>query len=148
MFSFGRSDVRQFGGVGAMVEQPALQLKIEPAERFEVRGPHAARVRKIADRVLTNVLTELGRNRALDELALAIEIKQAPREHVGLGAGTQLRLPLPRPSWGLSVCRFRKQAIWRDSPAAASVPPSALTDSNTVAYWLKRASASRTRFRP
>ncbi len=94
MFSFGRTDVRQFGGVGAMVEQPALQLKIEPADRFEVRGPHAARVQQIADRVLTNVSSELGGEIALDDLALAIEVKQAPREHIGLGAGTQLALSI------------------------------------------------------
>ncbi len=92
MFSFGRGDVRQFGGVGAMIEQPALQLKIEPADRFEVRGPHAARVREIADRVLANLSSQLGGEVALDDLALAIEIQQAPREHAGLGAGTQLAL--------------------------------------------------------
>ena len=49
MFSFGRSDIRQFGGVGVMVEQPALRLTIEPARSLQVRGQHALRIREAAE---------------------------------------------------------------------------------------------------
>jgi beta-RFAP synthase len=93
MFSFGRSDVRQFGGVGAMIKQPALRLTIEPADCFEVRGCHATRARQAAERVLTKLAPELGSD-GLAQLELAIVVNEAPRQHVGLGSGTQLGLGL------------------------------------------------------
>jgi beta-ribofuranosylaminobenzene 5'-phosphate synthase len=93
MFSFGRDDVRQFGGVGAMVEQPALRLTIEPADRFDVRGHHATRVRQAAERILANLPPELSGD-GIENLELAIEVNDAPRQHVGLGSGTQLGLGL------------------------------------------------------
>ena len=86
MFSFGRADVRQFGGVGAMIEAPALELQISPAERFEAAGPAHQRVRAFAEQAA----------RAADwiapEIPCRIEVKQAPPAHIGLGSGTQMGL--------------------------------------------------------
>lgn len=85
MFSFGRSDTRQFGGVGMMVNQPGLRLRLTPADRFEAVGPLSQRAGRVAQRI-TRAL-ELG-----EPPACRIEILSAPPEHVGLGTGTQLSL--------------------------------------------------------
>ena len=85
MFSFGVPGVRQFGGVGAMIDRPGLRLRVERSEQFEVRGPLAARVEAVVDRVADRL--QLG-GRPL----YAFEVLKAPPEHVGLGTGTQLTL--------------------------------------------------------
>lgn len=87
LFSFGRRDDRQFGGVGVMVERPAVRLRIAPFQRFEVTGPLAERA------------TEFVRGWANfcgtpDPLPCRIEIQSAAPQHVGLGVGTQLGLSL------------------------------------------------------
>jgi beta-ribofuranosylaminobenzene 5'-phosphate synthase len=85
MFSFGQPGVRQFGGMGVMVNQPGLRLRLTPAERFEACGPSSARARGVVERI--------ARLRKLDRLpACRIEILSAPPQHVGLGTGTQLAL--------------------------------------------------------
>jgi len=45
MFSFGHADKPQFGGVGVMVDPPAVEIAITPAERFSVSGSHRERAR-------------------------------------------------------------------------------------------------------
>ena len=85
MFSFGRDDVRQFGGVGAMISSPGLQLTMSASQRLEVTGPLADRARRYAE----FVAPKLTPARAA---ACRIEIESAPREHIGLGVGTQLGL--------------------------------------------------------
>ena len=85
MFSFGQPRVRQFGGAGAMIKSPGLQLRVEPADRFETVGPLADRAREVALRV-TRMLSDEPAPRC------RIEILSAPREHTGLGVGTQLSL--------------------------------------------------------
>lgn len=87
MFSFGRHDARQFGGMGAMISAPGLRLRISPADKLSVTGPLADRALKVAWQLID----------ALPEFSEAgqtcqIEIVTAPREHVGLGVGTQLAL--------------------------------------------------------
>src|SRR5205814_7664520 len=44
LWSLGGGPGRQFGGVGAMIDQPQLQLVIEPAEQLEASGDSAERV--------------------------------------------------------------------------------------------------------
>jgi beta-ribofuranosylaminobenzene 5'-phosphate synthase len=85
MFSFGQPNVRQFGGVGCMIDRPGIQLAITPAENFEVSGPLADRVRHFAEMFLRT-------SRFSAEIHCRIEIQSAPRPHVGLGSGTQLGL--------------------------------------------------------
>jgi beta-RFAP synthase len=76
---------RQFGGVGAMVERPGVELRITPAESFEAVGLHAGRVREFA--------ALWARFESLGELPpCRIEVTAAPQQHVGLGVGTQLGL--------------------------------------------------------
>lgn len=73
----------QFGGVGAMIEGPAVCLRIEPADEFSATGPLRERVELFA--------TTISQRWQLSALpAVKIEVVTAPREHIGLGAGTQL----------------------------------------------------------
>ncbi len=85
LLSFGQLHGRQFGGVGAMIDQPGLRLQVSPAKRFEVAGRHAERVRAVAERMARKTL-----GGALP--ACRLEVAAAPPEHVGLGTGTQLAL--------------------------------------------------------
>ena len=52
MLSFGQPAMRQFGGVGAMIDQPGLRLRISPAERFAADGLFSERVRATAEQLL------------------------------------------------------------------------------------------------
>lgn len=91
MFSFGQPAVRQFGGVGAMVASPQVRVSVRPAEKFEVVGLHRERAGRFAEAVLANLRNE----KLVDgdvRLNGRLEVQQAPREHVGLGLGTQLGL--------------------------------------------------------
>jgi beta-ribofuranosylaminobenzene 5'-phosphate synthase len=77
--------VRQFGGVGVMVGQGTLRLRIEPADRFTAEGLLAERVLATAGR--------FAQVRGDAELpACRVQVVTAPRQHVGLGVGTQLAL--------------------------------------------------------
>lgn len=86
LFAFGdETAVRKYGGVGAMIDTPALQLVFEPAEQFSATGPHAARAAAFARTAAKSFGWQ-----ALPECRL--EIAAAPGEHAGLGLGTQLGL--------------------------------------------------------
>lgn len=76
---------RNFGGLGLMLTEPTLEVRVRPATTWQVQGPLAARALRIAERLLQNV----------PELSIPpheITIETAPPEHVGLGVGTQLAL--------------------------------------------------------
>jgi len=81
--------VRHFGGVGLMVDRPGLAVRVEPAAEWSAAGP-------LADRALA-----FGR-RAVDLLPpgerrpFRIVAEHAPREHTGLGVGTQLGLAVAK----------------------------------------------------
>jgi beta-ribofuranosylaminobenzene 5'-phosphate synthase len=85
MFSFGDPRVRQFGGVGVMIDQPGLKLRAVAAQRNEAQGPLADRVLAVVDRVSSNW-------RDGDPPRCQIEVLSAPEQHIGLGSGTQLAL--------------------------------------------------------
>ncbi len=92
MLSFGRSDVRQFGGVGLMVDRPGIRLQITAADQLEASGPLSDRALDFADRAITALdLPTLPASRSTLH-APRISIQSAPRQHVGLGVGTQLGL--------------------------------------------------------
>lgn len=86
LFAFGGAG-RQFGGVGVMIDQPRLRLSIRPAKELQVTGLRAERGREFARR--------WAESRAeLRALGCHVEISEAPSEHAGLGAGTQLGLSI------------------------------------------------------
>src|SRR5262249_8965408 len=83
MFSFGVPGERQFGGVGVMIDRPGLRLRAKRAAKLEGRGPLGDRVAAVYRRVAER----------LDlKTPCSFEIFEAPPEHVGLGAGTQVSL--------------------------------------------------------
>ncbi len=87
MLSFGHPEERQFGGAGAMIDQPGLVLQLSAADQFSVHGPLAHRAAVVVDRYVK--LTGLPASPACH-----VEIVSAPPEHSGLGTGTQFALSL------------------------------------------------------
>jgi beta-RFAP synthase len=88
-----RLPARRFGGVGLMVEPPALVLRAERADAWSAAGPLAERVLTFAARFVRG-LEEETPNRPVPPQRLVVE--SAPREHAGLGTGTQLALAVAR----------------------------------------------------
>ena len=118
LLSFGNPAVPQFGGVGVMLEKPDLCLQIVPAGELSVEGPRA-------DRVLSFVRRWAEfQQLPLQQLTCRIRVLRLPREHVGLGTGTQtalataaglnrwLELPPASPQQlAISVDRARRSAV-------------------------------------
>src|SRR5262245_23220132 len=86
MFGFGQPDRAQYGGVGVMIEPPAVEVTISPANNFAIRGSHADRSRHIAER--------LAGKWSLPFPPACEIIVESPRSHTGLGVGTQLHLAI------------------------------------------------------
>src|SRR5688500_8228554 len=84
LFALGSEHGRQFGGIGAMVDQPGSVIRLQPSQSFEVTGPMAARLTRSAQ------AWSRFHGRTLPDCRISVE--RAPPEHVGLGVGTQLGL--------------------------------------------------------
>jgi beta-ribofuranosylaminobenzene 5'-phosphate synthase len=82
---FGLFDLRRFGGVGMMIDEPGVAVTAQVAEQWSVHGLLAHRSRFVIDR-LTNFLRDLP--------PLRLEVLHAPPEHAGFGAGTQVSFAL------------------------------------------------------
>jgi len=80
---------RRFGGVGMMVEAPGIEITAEPASAWSVEGQLTDRAQSCVDQLVAAVPEAAAR-------PLAIHIRQAAREHVGYGTGTQLSLAIAR----------------------------------------------------
>jgi beta-ribofuranosylaminobenzene 5'-phosphate synthase len=86
LWSLGNGGLRRFGGVGAMVQRPALRLTASLAEHFSATGPGADLISKYARRWASFHNGELPKCR--------VSIDQAIPPHAGLGSGTQLALAM------------------------------------------------------
>jgi beta-ribofuranosylaminobenzene 5'-phosphate synthase len=84
MFGFGHADKAQFGGVGAMIEPPSVEVDILPANCFIVHGSLADRTRQVVEL--------LAAQWRLSSLPTCEIVVRSPRDHTGLGVGTQLGL--------------------------------------------------------
>lgn len=89
LLGWGPDAGRQFGGLGLMIESPAVEIAAEPAPSFAAEGPLSERARRILASVRDR-LADLGRPPG----PVAIRIFETPPEHVGLGVGTQLSLAI------------------------------------------------------
>jgi beta-ribofuranosylaminobenzene 5'-phosphate synthase len=96
MFSFGHAlgsatagllAPRQFGGVGLMVAEPGIRLNVRPAPQLEAVGP-------LAERALDFVRRTTAALQLPGLPQCRIQIESAPREHIGLGTGTQLGMAI------------------------------------------------------
>jgi beta-RFAP synthase len=94
---------RRFGGVGLMVERPGVWVMVTEAPAWSADGPSADRAMAFARRFLQS----LPADRVYPPQRVAVE--QCPREHTGLGTGTQL---------GLAVARALAGAYGVELPAA------------------------------
>ena len=74
-----------------MVDDPGLEILVEPSERWTAEGPLAKRALSIAEDV-TARLREEGHHPP----PARISILRAPETHIGLGVGTQLSLAIAR----------------------------------------------------
>ena len=74
---------RQFGGIGLMVAEPGIRLNVRPAPQLEAVGP-------LADRAIDFVRRSAAAYELPSVPQCRIQIESAPREHIGLGTGTQL----------------------------------------------------------
>jgi len=117
LFSFGQPDGRQNGGVGVMVDRPAVRLRISDSEEMEAAGHLAERATVFAKRWAEFCGTSR-------RLPCRIEVLTAEPQHVGLGVGTQLALsvaaglnaffglPTPSPAeLAISVGRGLRSAV-------------------------------------
>ncbi len=89
---FGMLDLRgslgrRFGGIGAGIFTPSLQIEIERAESVEAEGADAIRAAEFARRYLDSQGIREGAK---------IAIRRAIPGHTGLGSGTQLALSVAR----------------------------------------------------
>jgi len=89
---FGMLDLRgslgrRFGGIGAGIFSPSLQLEAKRAESLECEGPDADRAAAFAQRYFAS--------QGLRE-AVRIRIHRGIPGHAGLGSGTQLALAVAR----------------------------------------------------
>lgn len=71
---------RSFGGVGLMIDEPAVCVAVQPAKEWHADGPLSERALNFA------------RKASNGSLPLYLRVELAPDEHVGLGSGTQLAM--------------------------------------------------------
>jgi beta-ribofuranosylaminobenzene 5'-phosphate synthase len=76
--------VPSFGGVGVMVDELGVTVRLRPSAEFSARGPLAERAVAFARHCVEKW--------SLGDVACGIEVTAAPPPHVGLGSGTQLAL--------------------------------------------------------
>jgi len=85
LLGFGGASKRQFGGVGVMIDRPALTLRIRRADRSSFHG--------VQDQRAAQFLEHWSTFHQITPLPMCqVEVLEAPRSHIGLGSGTQLGL--------------------------------------------------------
>jgi len=103
LFSLPRSQsaepaMRDFGGVGLMIERPAVVVRAEPAASWSVTGPCGNRALACAQQLVGSFAN------ASFPSAFHIEVDTCPPEHVGLGTGTQLELAIAAAVMKAAAC--------------------------------------------
>lgn len=81
--------MRQFGGIGLMIDKPGLSVHVDSAKKWTSTGPLAARALDVAQKFVRS----LGQG---ESLAFQVAVQTAPPEHIGLGVGTQLALAVAK----------------------------------------------------
>lgn len=82
--------VRQFGGVGLMIDQPGVQVQVQRARTWSATGPSSERALAFAQRFMATA-SEHER-----ESCFEVMVERSSLVHVGLGTGTQLGLAIAR----------------------------------------------------
>lgn len=79
--------LRQYGGVGLMIDEPGVTVRVTSSHEWESEGPSAERALGFARQFVSQLPDGLQR-------PLRVTIEHCPPEHVGLGVGTQLGLAI------------------------------------------------------
>jgi beta-RFAP synthase len=85
-----------------MIEDPGIEVLVSLAEKWSFHGPLADRVSLLVEELREldcKGVPDLG-----DLPGVRVEIVRTPREHVGLGVGTQLSLSVVKSVLGLTGC--------------------------------------------
>lgn len=85
MMSFGQPGVRQFGGMGVMIDSPGVRVRVTSATALSVQGEAADAVHRCTQSLIASGCFGSQLNCQIDVLAM-------PTPHAGLGSGTQLAL--------------------------------------------------------
>ena len=83
---------RSFGGLGLMVEAPALEVSVQHADTWSARGP-------LAERALSYA------RRFAEETPCSIHVETIAGAHTGLGVGTQLGLAVAKALATIGGCQ-------------------------------------------
>jgi len=86
------TDARLFGGIGLMVADPGVIVRVTPADEWSASGPSAGRALAFAQRFSDETVAHASGS----ERAFRIDVESCPPEHVGLGVGTQLGLAVAK----------------------------------------------------
>jgi beta-RFAP synthase len=92
--------MRRFGGVGLMIETPAIEVMAQPATLWSAGGPDGERAVAFARRTAERLQQEGGQFLP----PLRLEVVETAPAHAGLGSGTQLALATSRAAtatWGV-----------------------------------------------
>jgi beta-ribofuranosylaminobenzene 5'-phosphate synthase len=84
-----QAEERAFGGVGLMIERPGVVVTVKPAETWQFEGPLASRAQAFAMRYVQSLSQEKRR-------PFQVLVERCPKEHTGLGVGTQLGLAVAK----------------------------------------------------
>jgi beta-ribofuranosylaminobenzene 5'-phosphate synthase len=84
-----RTGERAFGGVGLMVDMPGVAVTAKPADTWQFEGPLASRAQTYAMRFARTLPEETPR-------PFQVLVERCPKEHTGLGVGTQLGLAVAK----------------------------------------------------
>lgn len=83
-------DARHFGGIGLMVTDPGVTVRVSWADEWVASGPSADRALGFARRFTESLAPPS------PELAFRVDVISCPPEHIGLGVGTQLGLAVAK----------------------------------------------------
>jgi beta-RFAP synthase len=81
--------IRQFGGVGLMIDGPGVTVRVERANEWSSEGPLAVRAMEFASRFTATLPPDA-------QTPFRILVEQCASEHAGLGTGTQLALAVAK----------------------------------------------------
>ena len=108
LFGGPRDSGLSYGGLGAMVSNPGLEIQIEPAETREYLGNQASRLQAFAENWFAYT-------KVCPEKEFRLRLNHAPSSHIGLGTGTQM---------GLSVSALLYRFYFAEVPPVRSLAKS------------------------
>ena len=98
LLGWGPRAVRQFGGVGLMIESPGVEVIAEPASQWSFEGPLADRVRNIALEAADQLSRSEAENR-VERTPLRLQVVTSPPSMWDWAWARSSAWQLPEPFW-------------------------------------------------